>query len=309
MQSITESAEWVGDSNSHPAPPAGRQGHRRLGRRRPHAAERQRAVQEGRRRPQRPGAHRDDLRQARASTRSPATTCAAACAGGASTPSASPASTAARPPSSSRSELDDEYFMLRVRIDGGPLSTAQLRTIAEISNEFARGTADITDRQNIQLHWIRIEDVPEIWRRLEAVGLSTAEACGDTPRVILGSPVAGIAADEIIDGTPPSSEILDRYIGSPRVLQPAAQVQDRDLRLAPASTSRTRSTTSRSSASSTPSTAPASTCGSAAACRPTRCSPSGSAPGSPSRRSPRSGRASSRSSATTATAGCATAPG
>ncbi|MFJ8312769.1 MULTISPECIES: nitrite/sulfite reductase [unclassified Streptomyces] len=112
-------------------------------------------------------------------------------------------------------ELDDEYFMLRVRIDGGRLTTEQLRVVGEISQEFARGTADITDRQNIQYHWIRIEDVPEIWNRLEAVGLSTTEACGDTPRVILGSPVAGIAEDEIIDGTPAIDEIQRRFIGNP----------------------------------------------------------------------------------------------
>ncbi|MET8326530.1 nitrite/sulfite reductase [Streptomyces sp. NPDC005181] len=111
-------------------------------------------------------------------------------------------------------ELDDKYFMLRVRIDGGRLTTAQLRVIGEISQEYARGTADITDRQNIQLHWIRIEDVPAIWEKLEAVGLSTTEACGDCPRVIIGSPVAGIAADEIVDGTPAVDEIHDRYIGS-----------------------------------------------------------------------------------------------
>jgi sulfite reductase (ferredoxin) len=113
------------------------------------------------------------------------------------------------------SELDAEHFMLRVRSDGGALSGDQLRTVAEISREFARDTADITDRQNVQLHWIRVEDVPEIWSRLEAVGLTTAEACGDTPRVILGSPVAGIAADEVVDGTPAVREILERYIGSP----------------------------------------------------------------------------------------------
>ena len=112
-------------------------------------------------------------------------------------------------------ELDDQYFMLRVRSDGGALSVEQLRTVAGISAEFARDTADISDRQNIQLHWIRIEDVPEIWDRLEDVGLTTAEACGDTPRVILGSPVAGIAADEVVDGTPAVREILERYIGSP----------------------------------------------------------------------------------------------
>jgi sulfite reductase (ferredoxin) len=113
------------------------------------------------------------------------------------------------------SELDDEYFMLRVRSDGGALDADQLRTIAQVSQEFARDTADVTDRQNIQLHWIRVEDVPEIWQRLESVGLTTAEACGDTPRVILGSPVAGIAADEVLDGSPAVREILERYIGSP----------------------------------------------------------------------------------------------
>ncbi|MFD8455051.1 nitrite/sulfite reductase [Streptomyces antimycoticus] len=111
-------------------------------------------------------------------------------------------------------ELDDEHFMMRVRIDGGRLTTEQLRVVGEISEEFARGTADITDRQNVQYHWIRIEDVPEIWKRLEAVGLSTTEACGDTPRVIVGSPVAGIAKDEIIDGTSAIDEIHRRYIGS-----------------------------------------------------------------------------------------------
>ncbi len=112
-------------------------------------------------------------------------------------------------------ELDDEYFMLRIRIDGGALTTEQLRVIGQISVDFARDTADVTDRQNVQLHWIRIEDVPEIWRRLEAVGLSTTEACGDCPRVILGSPVAGIAADEIIDPSPAIRDIVDRYIGDP----------------------------------------------------------------------------------------------
>ena len=112
-------------------------------------------------------------------------------------------------------ELEDEFFMLRVRIDGGALTTEQLRVIGEISVDFARGTADITDRQNIQLHWVRVQDVPEIWRRLEAVGLSTTEACGDCPRVILGSPVAGISRDEIIDPTWAIEEIQRRYIGSP----------------------------------------------------------------------------------------------
>ncbi|WP_341717459.1 nitrite/sulfite reductase [Micromonospora sp. FIMYZ51] len=110
-------------------------------------------------------------------------------------------------------ELEDEYFMLRVRVDGGQLDLAQLRTIAEISREFARDTADITDRQNIQYHWIRVEDMPEIWRRLESVGLQTTEACGDCPRIVLGSPVAGVAEAELIDPTPAIDEIVRRYVG------------------------------------------------------------------------------------------------
>ena len=114
-------------------------------------------------------------------------------------------------------ELEDRYFMLRVRVDGGALTTEQLRTIGAISTELARDTADITDRQNIQLHWVQVEDMPQIWRRLESVGLSTTEACGDVPRVILGSPVAGIAADEILDPTPAIDEIVDRYIGDPEL--------------------------------------------------------------------------------------------
>ena len=112
-------------------------------------------------------------------------------------------------------ELDDEYFMLRIRIDGGQLDLAQLRTIASISERYGRDTADLTDRQNVQLHWIEIENVPAIWRELEAVGLSTTEACGDSPRVILGSPLAGISADEVIDATPAIREITERYLGDP----------------------------------------------------------------------------------------------
>ncbi|MDF1605557.1 nitrite/sulfite reductase [Nocardioides sp. YIM 152315] len=112
-------------------------------------------------------------------------------------------------------ELDDRYFMMRVRSDGNLLGADALRTLGGISTEFARGTADITDRQNIQFHWIDIVDVPEIWDRLEAVGLDTLEACGDCPRGFLGSPVAGVAKDELIDGTSALAEIRRRYIGNP----------------------------------------------------------------------------------------------
>ncbi|WP_226345955.1 nitrite/sulfite reductase [Agilicoccus flavus] len=112
-------------------------------------------------------------------------------------------------------ELDDTHFMMRVRLDGGRMSVAQLEAIADISTTYARDTADITDRQNIQLHWVRIEDVPAIWDRLAAVGLDTTEACGDCPRVILGSPVAGVSRDEVIDPTSAIDEIKARWIGDP----------------------------------------------------------------------------------------------
>nr|WP_219632732.1 nitrite/sulfite reductase [Haloechinothrix aidingensis] len=112
-------------------------------------------------------------------------------------------------------ELDDSYFMLRVRIDGGALTTSQLSLLGELSQTYARDSADITDRQNIQYHWIRIEDMPTIWARLEEAGLSTMTACGDAPRVILSSPVGGIASDEVIDPTPAIEEIQNRYLGDP----------------------------------------------------------------------------------------------
>ena len=111
--------------------------------------------------------------------------------------------------------LEDEYFMLRVRSDGGALTAAALRTLGGISTEFARDTADISDRQNVQYHWIEVENMPEIWRRLDEVGLQTTEACGDCPRVVLGSPLAGESLDEVIDGTPAINEIVKRYISKP----------------------------------------------------------------------------------------------
>ncbi len=112
-------------------------------------------------------------------------------------------------------ELDDSFFMLRVRSDGALLDAEKLRTLGGISTDFARGTADVTDRQNIQYHWIEVESVPEIWERLDACGMTSLEACGDSPRPFLGSPVAGVAADEIIDATPALEEIKRRFIGDP----------------------------------------------------------------------------------------------
>ncbi|WP_207792988.1 nitrite/sulfite reductase [Nocardioides acrostichi] len=110
-------------------------------------------------------------------------------------------------------DLDARFFMMRVRTDGALLSAHALRTLGEIGRDHARDTADVTDRENIQYHWIQIEDVPTIWSRLDEAGLTTMEACGDSPRPFLGSPVAGVSSEEIIDGTPALEEIKRRYIG------------------------------------------------------------------------------------------------
>jgi sulfite reductase (ferredoxin) len=109
----------------------------------------------------------------------------------------------------------DGYFMLRIRIPGGVLTAEQTDVIGQVSERFGRDVADITDRQNVQLHWIRVEDMPEIWEMVEGVGLSTTEACGDTPRNFLGCPLAGIDANEIIDATPLILATHKRLVGNP----------------------------------------------------------------------------------------------
>jgi sulfite reductase (ferredoxin) len=94
-----------------------------------------------------------------------------------------------------------QFFMLRIRVPNGLLFSHQLRTIAEIANQYARGVADITVRHNIQLHWIGIEALPDIFERLWRCGLTTMSACGDDTRNITGCPLAGIDADEICDAS------------------------------------------------------------------------------------------------------------
>jgi sulfite reductase (ferredoxin) len=95
-----------------------------------------------------------------------------------------------------------EYFMLRIAIPGGLLRSEQLRAIAGLASRHSRSVADFTVRQNIQLHWLTIEAIPEAIETLEAVGLSPKSACGDVVRNITGCPLAGIAADEIVDASP-----------------------------------------------------------------------------------------------------------
>ncbi len=94
------------------------------------------------------------------------------------------------------------YFMVRIRIPNGILRAEQLRAIADLSRRFGRGVADITVRQNIQLHWVTPEALPEVLETLERHGLTTLGACGDVVRNITGCPVAGLDADEICDPSP-----------------------------------------------------------------------------------------------------------
>lgn len=95
-----------------------------------------------------------------------------------------------------------QYFMVRVRIPNGLLRSDQVRTVADLAERHARGVADITVRQNIQLHWVTLESLPEVMETLWAAGLTTTGACGDVARNITGCPVAGLDAHEIVDASP-----------------------------------------------------------------------------------------------------------
>ncbi len=117
-----------------------------------------------------------------------------------------------------------DAFMLRVKLPGGRVSAAQARLIGEIADEHARGPApnpvfgdgylDLTTRQDIQLHWIKIGAVPEIWRRLEAVGITTVQACGDSARNVLCCPVSGIDRDEMVVAYPVADAITGFFTGN-----------------------------------------------------------------------------------------------
>ncbi|MGC1620329.1 MAG: nitrite/sulfite reductase [Candidatus Acidiferrum sp.] len=104
------------------------------------------------------------------------------------------------------------YFMVRIRIPNGLLRSDQVRAVAEIAERHARSVADITVRQNIQLHWVTIESLPEVLETLWRAGLTTTGACGDVARNITGCPVAGLDAEEIVDASPLALAI-DRELG------------------------------------------------------------------------------------------------
>src|SRR5260370_1128879 len=104
------------------------------------------------------------------------------------------------------------YFMVRIRIPNGLLTSEQARTIADLSDHFGNGVADITVRQNVQLHWIRVENLPELLERLWSVGLRTTGACGDVTRNISGCALAGVHAHKMADVSP-LTLALDRDLG------------------------------------------------------------------------------------------------
>src|SRR6266568_2800908 len=106
-------------------------------------------------------------------------------------------------------------FMLRIKLPGGLLTPAQLRAIGEISTRFGRGDGELTTRQNVQLHWIELAALPNVFEVLDAAGLTSAGACGDTVRNITGCPVAGITHEELFDVTPVLQEAAYLFYGNP----------------------------------------------------------------------------------------------
>src|SRR3984885_4351442 len=111
--------------------------------------------------------------------------------------------------------LATEYFMMRIGIPNGIVRADQLRVIADITRKHARNLADITVRQNIQLHWLTIESLPEIVDALDAIGLSPKGACGDVVRNVTGCPLAGIAHDEILDASPLAVAVAHELTANP----------------------------------------------------------------------------------------------
>jgi sulfite reductase beta subunit-like hemoprotein len=106
-------------------------------------------------------------------------------------------------------------FMLRVKIPSGILTPAKLRAIGEVSNRYGRGESELTTRQCIQLHWLELVALPDVFADLEAAGITSAGGCGDTVRNITGCPVSGLAADELFDATPVVEAATAEFYGNP----------------------------------------------------------------------------------------------
>jgi sulfite reductase (ferredoxin) len=108
-----------------------------------------------------------------------------------------------------------EYFMMRIALPNGLLTSQQLRVIGELTKKYARNLADITTRQNIQLHWLTIDALPEVVDALTAVGLSPKGACGDVVRNVTGCPLAGLDSHQLIDASPLTVEIAHGLTANP----------------------------------------------------------------------------------------------
>ncbi|WP_068777481.1 nitrite/sulfite reductase [Paenibacillus sp. FJAT-26967] len=106
----------------------------------------------------------------------------------------------------------DGHFMMRVRINSGVLTSDQARAMAGIAEDYGKNLVDVTTRQAIQFHWLRVENLPDIFQRLEQVGLYSYEACGDCPRTIVGNPLAGIDPDELFDTTELVNQVNDFFL-------------------------------------------------------------------------------------------------
>jgi ferredoxin-nitrite reductase len=153
-----------------------------------------------------------------------------------------------------------DAFMMRIKVPGGLLTAAQVREIGVAADAFAEGPddspvfgnryADLTTRQDIQIHWIRIGDVPRIWQRFWDVGITTVQACGDSARNVCCCPVSGVDADEVVEAMPVAQAISDFFTGNreyanlPRkfkiavagCLEDCARVEINDIGLWPART-------------------------------------------------------------------------
>lgn len=112
------------------------------------------------------------------------------------------------------------YFMLRIRIPGGRITAQQLTHLAELADSHGRGWAHLTTRQDLELHWVRVEEVPEIWERLEGIGLSTRSACGHTMRNVTACPHSGICPDSLLDVQPWAHAISADFLTRSDLINP-----------------------------------------------------------------------------------------
>jgi ferredoxin-nitrite reductase len=117
-----------------------------------------------------------------------------------------------------------DAFMMRIKVPGGVLTPEQVEVVGQIASDFARGPApnphfgnnflDLTTRQDVQMHWLEMKNIPEVWRRLEDVGITTVQACGDSARNVLCCPVSGLGHDEVIDAYPVAQAISAYFTGN-----------------------------------------------------------------------------------------------